>query len=105
MGTSTNYSAPGSWGPLKREVTVAANEGGATAVTAGGIIGHFIQRNGGVARMSGGGGSGGTIIGGAAGRRVAQRLGGFISAVAEVGLAEALRREGLADLIGRPVHQ
>jgi hypothetical protein len=104
MGTSTSYNAPGSWGPLKREVTTAADQGAASAATVGRIVSHFIQENGGAARMSGGGGSGGTI-GGSAGRAVAQRLGGFISAVGEVGLAEALRREGLADLIGRPVQE
>jgi hypothetical protein len=104
MGTSTGYSAPGSWGPLKSEVTRAANEGAASAATAGGIVGHYIQQNGGAARMSGGGGSGG-MLGGSAGRAVAQRLGGFISAVAEVGLEEALRREGLADLAGRPLQE
>jgi hypothetical protein len=104
MGTSTSYSAPGSWGSLKGEVTKAASEGAASAATAGRIIGHFIQQNGGAARMSGGGGSGGAI-GGSAGRAVAQRLGGFISTVGEVGLAEALRREGLADLVGRPAQE
>jgi len=104
MGTSTGYSAPGSWGPLKSEVTRAANEGTASAATAGSILGHYVQQNGGAARMSGGGGSGGTV-GGSAGRAVAQRLGGFISAVGEVGLEEALRREGLADLVGRPLQE
>jgi hypothetical protein len=104
MGTSTSYSAPGSWGALKRDVTTAASEGAASAATASRIIGHFIQQNGGVARMSSGAGSGGTI-GGSAGRALAQRLGGFISAVGEVGLAEALRREGLAELVGRPVQE
>lgn len=104
MGTSTSYSAPGSWGPLKSEVTRAANEGAASAATAGSILGHYIQKNGGAARMSEGGGSGGTV-GGSAGRAVAQRLGGFISAVGEVGLEEALRREGLADLVGRPLQE
>ena len=103
MGTSTDYSAPGSWGPLKREVTIAATKGGASPATAGRIIGHFIQENGGVARMSGGG-SGGTM-GGSAGRAVAQRLGGFVTAVGEVGLSGALRREGLAHLVGRPVQE
>ncbi|HEX5369826.1 MAG TPA: hypothetical protein VFY10_10475, partial [Dehalococcoidia bacterium] len=72
--------------------------------TAGSILGHYVQQNGGAARMSGGGGSGGTV-GGSAGRAVAQRLGGFISAVGEVGLEEALRREGLADLVGRPLQE
>ncbi len=51
-----------------------------------------------------GGGSGGTV-GGGAGRGVAQRIGGFIIAVGEVGLAEALRREGLAELVDRPVQE
>ena len=104
MGTSTSYSAPGSWGALKSEVTRAANEGSASATTAASIIGHYIQQNGGASRMSGGGGSGGTV-GGGAGRAVAQRLGGFITAVGEIGLEEALRREGLAELIGRPVQE
>lgn len=104
MGTSTGYSAPGSWGPLKGEVTKAASEGAASSATAGRIVGHFIQQNGGAARMSGGGGSGGAI-GGSAGRAVAQRLGGFVSTVGEVGLAEALRRQGLGDFVGRPVQE
>ena len=51
-----------------------------------------------------GGGSGGTM-GGSAGRAVAQRLGGFVTAVGEVGLSGALRREGLAHLVGRPVQE
>ncbi|HEY3382625.1 MAG TPA: hypothetical protein VGK32_12700 [Vicinamibacterales bacterium] len=85
-------------------MTAAANEGAASAATAGRIIGHFIQANGGPAGMSSSAGSGGTI-GGSAGSAVARRLGGFISAVAAVGLAEALRREGLADLVGRPVQE
>jgi len=38
-------------------------------------------------------------------RAVAQRLGGFISAVGDVGLEEALRREGLADMVGRPLQE
>ena len=104
MGTSKGYSAPGSWGPLKSEVTVAAKTGAVPAQTAGRILGHFIQQNGGAGRMARGGGSGGTI-GGASGRAVAQRLGGFVSAVGDIGLAEALRREGLSELIGRPAQE
>ncbi len=104
MGTSKGYSAPGSWGPLKSEVTIAARTGSAPQQTAGRILGHFVGQNGGAARMARGGGSGGTI-GGASGRAVAQRLGGFIAAVGEFGLTEALRREGLSELIGRPVQE
>lgn len=104
MGTSKGYSAPGSWGPLKSEVTLAAKTGAAPEQSAGHILAHFIQQNGGAGRIARGGGSGGTI-GGAAGRLVGQRLGGFVSAVRDLGLAEALRGEGLSDLIGRPVHE
>lgn len=104
MGTSTDYTAPASWGSLKREVTTAASDGGASPQTARRIIQRFIAANGGSARMSRGRGSGGTI-GGSAARAVAQRLGGFVGAVGEVGLAEALRREGLTDLVGRPVRE
>jgi hypothetical protein len=104
MGTSTSYSAPGSWGPLKSEVTRAANAGSANASSAARIIGRYIHQNGGVSRMSGGAGSGGTV-GGSAGRAIAQRLGGFINTVGEVGLEEALRREGLAELVGRPAQE
>ena len=46
---------------------------------------------------------GGGTIGGSAGRAVAQRLGGFINAVGQAGFREALRGEGLAHLVGRPV--
>lgn len=104
MGTSADYNAPASWGRLKGEVTTAASDGAANSTTAKRILQRYIEVNGGSARMSRGTGSGGAI-GGRAGRGVAQRLAGFIGAVGEVGLAEALRREGLADLIGRSVHE
>jgi hypothetical protein len=89
---------------LKSEVTRAANAGSANASSAARIIGRYIHQNGGVSRMSGGAGSGGTV-GGSAGRAIAQRLGGFINTVGEVGLEEALRREGLAELVGRPAQE
>jgi hypothetical protein len=37
--------------------------------------------------------------------KVAQRFAGFVSQVGDVGLAEALRHNGLEDLIGRPVQE
>jgi hypothetical protein len=104
MGTSKGYSAPGSWGPLKSEVTVAAQTGEAPSQTAGRILSHFIQQNGGAQQIAHGGGSGGTI-GGAAGRAITQRLAAFVSAVGAVGLVEALRQEGLSELAGRPVRE
>lgn len=104
MGTSKGYSAPGSWGPLKAEVTRAARAGVASSQTAAGIVAHFVRQNGGARGMARGGGSGGTI-GGAAGRAVAQRLGAFVTSVGEVGLDQALRQEGLSDFVGRPIHE
>ena len=104
MGTSKGYSAPGSWGPLIDflKSPMPRRPGVATAIgwphrcafhpTQRGRCGH--------GPWSGAGGT----IGGAAGRAVAQRLGAFIAAVGQVGLAEALRREGLADL-DRPVQE
>ena len=104
MGTSTDYGAPGSWGPLKSAVTKAARAGDPSASTARDLVADFVQRNGGARAMARGRGAGGTI-GGAAGRAVAQRLASFISSVREVGLTETLRREGLADFAGRPVQE
>ena len=104
MGTSTDYGAPSSWGPLKSAVTRAAKGGTASDSTAGHLLSDFVQRNGGARAMAHGRGSGGTI-GGAAGRAVAQRLAGFVSNVRQTGFTEALRREGLAKLAGRPVQE
>ena len=104
MGTSKDYDAPASWGPLKSAVTRAAKRGIASGPTARRLVADFVRRNGGSRAMARGRGSGG-MIGGAAGRAVAQRLGGFISSVHQVGFIEALRREGLSDFVGRPVQE
>jgi len=106
MGTSTNYNAPPSWGDLKAEVTRAARRGPLTRAKAGDLVRGLIARNGGGPAMARGGGSGGgSVGGGGAARSVAGRLGSFIASVGTVGLNEALRREGLADFIGRPVSE
>lgn len=106
MGTSTNYNAPPSWGDLKAEVTRAARGGPLTKTKAGDLVRGLIARNGGGHAMARGAGSGGgSVGGGGAARSVAGRLGGFITNVATVGLNEALRREGLAAFIGRPVRE
>ena len=104
MGTSTDYGAPGSWGPLKGAVTRAGRSGRASAGAAGDLLADFVQRNGGARAMAHGRGAGGTI-GGSAGRAVALRLANFVSTVREVGIDEALRREGLSEFAGRPVQE
>ena len=70
----------------------------------GEILSTFVSKNGGAAAMARGGGSGGGGVGtGHAARAVAGRLGGFVADVGSVGLAEALQRAGLGELVGRPV--
>jgi hypothetical protein len=103
MGTSTGYSAPPSWGPLKNEVTRAATAGSLTPATARHVLQHFIRENGGAAQVARGGG--GVVGKGRTAQAVAGRLGGFISDVGRFGLTEALTRSGLADLIGRPISE
>jgi hypothetical protein len=106
MGTSTGYSAPPSWGDLKSDVTRAGGAGALVPNTARGLMQSFIQHNGGanaIARGGAGGGGGGSVARGRAARATAGRLGGFISEVGRVGLDQALRDAGWADLVGRPV--
>lgn len=100
MGTSRSYESPPAWGGLKAAVT---RTGGGGTRAARGLVSDYIGQNGGAAgvarRGAGGGGRGG------AGRTAASRFAGFASRVAEVGLPQALRDEGLAHLIGQPVNK
>ena len=101
MGTSTSYSAPSSWGPLKAEVTRAA-AGPLGAGEAASIVRDYIRNNGGSAAIARGAG----VVGaGRAVQSVARRLGGFVADVPTFGLDGALRRAGLGDLVGRPVNE
>lgn len=105
MGTSAGYDAPPSWGNVKGEVTRVAAEGTFAPARARRLLGDFIRQNGGARRLARGPETtsrGGTIGSGGAAREVARRIGAFTSNVAALGLSEALRREGLSDLIGRP---
>jgi hypothetical protein len=119
MGTSKGYKMPsgGEWGPLKREATDFAQNIGIKPVAPQSLLSHYVRvRSSGSGESSGGGqkSSGSTGSGGGGGGRVgawragtgtAQRLGGFLSRVGEVGLAEALRENGLGDLVGRPASE
>ena len=117
MGTSKGYKMPsgGDWEPLKREATVFAKNDGAGPVAPRTLLRDYMKVrsvSGGSTMGSGtgGSGSGGSSAGPSRGGRArswgagvttAQRLGGFISRVGEVGLVEALREAGLGHLVGR----
>jgi len=116
----------GDWTPLKREATDFAQSAGSGSVAPQSLLRHYIkartragslggggggsgggsagERSGGGGGGSGGGGHGRGRAGGAwsAGLATAQNVGGFISRVSDVGLAEALREVGLSDLVGKP---
>jgi hypothetical protein len=119
MGTSKGYKMPtgGDWGPLKREATDFAQNVGLKPVNPQSLLRHYIAVRsspsgsavgGGGGNASGGAGGGGAGAGGgragswSAGVATAQNIGGFLSRVGEVGLADALREIGLGDLVGKP---
>ncbi|HEX3530197.1 MAG TPA: hypothetical protein VH988_24315 [Thermoanaerobaculia bacterium] len=114
MGTSKGYEMPtgGEWTPLKRGATKYANDGGNGPVSPERLLRDYLAANGGARALSrgqggGGGGhtSGGRGRGGRAARDVGRRLGGFLASVGSVGLDNALRDAGLAELIGRPAEE
>ena len=112
----------GDWGPLKREATDFAQNVGVKPVLPQSLLRHYIGVRsgttgsiggiaGGGAVGPGGGGSGGGGGGAGGGGRAkqwaggvatARNVGGFLSRVGDVGLAEALREVGLGDLVGKP---
>jgi len=118
MGTSKGYKMPsgGNWEPLKREATGFVKNDGAGSVTPKTLLRDYVKvrsassgsgSGGGAAGGGGGSGAGGGSARGGrarsfgAGLATAQRLGGFISRVGEIGLAEALKEAGLGDLVGK----
>lgn len=101
MGTSADYSAPPSWGDLKGAVTRAGHHR-LTPAKARKFLRDHISHNGGSSGIvSGRGqlGSGGTA------KQIARSFGGFVRQVADAGLAEALRQNGLQELIGRSAQE
>jgi hypothetical protein len=102
MGTSTNYDAPPSWSPLKSKVTRLAGGGALPPEKAADLLRDFVARNGGSAAMTRGTG---TLGRGKSAQNAARNLAGFVTLAGSVGLAEALRRSGLADLVGRPISE
>ena len=101
LGTSTDYSAPPSWGGLKADVTRAARNG-LTPAKSGELLRDHIGYSGGSSRIA----SGGSALGsGRAAKQIASSFGGFIQQVEQVGLAEALRQNGLSELVGRSAQE
>ncbi len=102
----------GDWEPLKREATEFVKHEGAGSVAPRTLLRDYMKVRSASSGPSGGGGSGrgGSSAGSRGGGRArswgagvttAQRLGGFVSRVGEIGLAEALRETGLGHLVGR----
>ena len=101
MGTSTNYKAPSSqqWSNLKRQVTRLARQGKPSPKEIKGVLGAFAAVNSGSSQVARGGGSGRK----GAAQNVAQKIGGFVSAIADVGFREAFEQAGLGALEGTSV--
>jgi len=96
MGTSTDRGggSGGAWTPLKRAATSfmnAADGGRGTSFAGRRLLARHVPVLGGAA---------GAVAGARAGRAGAQRLGSLLSGIAGEGLATALTRQGLADLVG-----
>jgi len=91
MGTSTDFPGGrgGAWTGYKRAATSFAKAGGSARA------GRALARH--VATL---GGAGGASSSASTGTHGTQRLGGFLSGVADGGLAEGLERLGLAHLVG-----
>lgn len=102
MGTSSSYSAPPTWGPLKQQVSAAAGRG-VTRTGASSLLRNYVASRSETNRASRGGGGGSWGGGGKAGMQAARGLAGFAVQVAESGLAAALKQEGLGELAGQPV--
>lgn len=106
MGTSTGYSAPPAWAELKADVTRAAGAGPLSNESARQILRDHVRGNGGARAMARGASPReGSVGGGRSARTTASRLGGFLADVGTFGFTEALRRAGLADLVGRPINE
>lgn len=103
MGTTTSYNAPTSpqWGNIKRKITRLASRDNLSPDDAKDILGSYIAASGGAEGIVGGRGS--ISGGGRAVQSTARRIGGFFSAVSQVGLAQTLIQYGLGSLAGKSV--
>jgi hypothetical protein len=115
VGTSANFEGPPNWSPVKSAVTRMTGSGHVTRHKAGSMVRSFVGKmresgrsgfggQGGHGRGGGGGGGRGRGGGGGGGggvRGAARAFGHFVTEVAAMGLAEALRNLGLGSLEGK----
>lgn len=124
MGTSTGYtpSSGPQWATAKTAVTGSINPERPNASVQKALKQHLRAKGrsdgpgGGAGGFDGGptgGTGGGSTGGGSAGggytgfsqaRSAASSIGSFISSVQSIGLEEALKKKGLSDLVGKPLH-
>lgn len=104
MGTSTNYKAPTSpqWSNLKRKITRITRRGSLSPSDTQSIVRDFVTVNYGYSQGASRGGGTGQVR---AAQDVAQNIGGFLSAVADVGFREAFEQAGLGSLEGKSVSE
>lgn len=101
MGTSADYSAPPNWGGVKGNVTRAGHHRLTTA-KAGELLRDHIGLNGGSRGIALGRGQLGS---GETAKTISRSFGGLVRQVADVGLAETFRQNGLQELVGRPAQE
>lgn len=94
MGTSSSHTSPtsGAWPSAKRTASLFAREGGNGTVSDANVLSAYVDALG---------GSKGALESSEAGRKVANRLAGFVGDIAAKGFAQALRERGLQDFIGK----
>lgn len=101
MGTSTSYNAPPNWGGNKAELTRHSGQS-LPANSSENIVRNHIGNNGGARKTASGRG----VLGsGTTAKKTATRLGGLFSDVGRYGFEEALRRNSLQHLIGKPLSE
>lgn len=100
MGTSSSYAPPtkGNWGNIKRGLSSIVNSPSFSEAKALGLLAAFVSEKG------GGGSATQSSYGNWTGpaKDVSRGIAGFISDVGRIGVAEALKRRGLGDLVGKP---
>lgn len=99
MGTSASYKAPVSpqWTQHKRRLTTLVSSDPGSPTTASSAVSGFIGANGGAHAIS----SGTAAIGGQVPHRAAQRLGGFLAAIASQGVGLVFQHAGLPSVQGK----
>jgi hypothetical protein len=96
MGTQKSYEAPktAAWRRAKTKFRRFATQGGVAAGGVAGVMDAYVRANGGPAAAA---------SSAVAGKATLLRLGSFVGDVARLGFEDALRENGLGDLVGMGV--